>query len=74
MADALARFRAWYPEVTSVTDTIVPRENPDDKERTLYQEDIDLIEQLSTDYNTGGLNAKLTLRRARADRRRAYAG
>ena len=61
LADALARFRAWYPEVTSVTDTIVPRENPDDKERTLYQEDIDLIEQLSTDYNTGGLNAKLTL-------------
>lgn len=61
LADALARFRAWYPEVTSVTDTIVPRENPDDKERTLYQEDIDLIEQLSTDYSTGGLNAKLTL-------------
>lgn len=61
LADALARFRAWYPEVTSVTDTIVPRENPDDKERTLYKEDIDLIEQLSTDYNTGGLNAKLTL-------------
>ena len=61
LADALARFRAWYPEVTSVTDTIVPRENPDDKKRTLYQEDIDLIEQLSTDYDTGGLNAKLTL-------------
>ena len=61
LADALARFRAWYPEVTSVTDTIVPRENPDDKERTLYKEDIALIEQLSTDYNTGGLNAKLTL-------------
>lgn len=61
LADALARFRAWYPEVTSVTDTIVPRENPDDKERTLYKEDIDLIEQLSTDYSTGGLNAKLTL-------------
>lgn len=61
LADALARFRAWYPEVTSVTDTIVPRENPDDKKRTLYQEDIDLIEKLSTDYNTGGLNAKLTL-------------
>ena len=61
LADALARFRAWYPEVTSVTDTIVPRENPDDKERTLYKEDIDLIEKLSTDYNTGGLNAKLTL-------------
>lgn len=61
LADALARFRAWYPEVTSVTDTIVPRENHDDKERTLYQEDINLIEQLSTDYNTGGLNAKLTL-------------
>ena len=61
LADALARFRAWYPEVTSVTDNIVPRENPDDNKRTLYQEDIDLIEQLSTDYNTGGLNAKLTL-------------
>lgn len=61
LADALARFRAWYPEVTSVTDTIVPREIPDDKERTLYKEDIDLIEKLSTDYNTGGLNAKLTL-------------
>lgn len=61
LADALARFRAWYPEVTSVTDTIVPRENPDDKERTLYKEDIDLIKQLSTDYSTGGLNAKLTL-------------
>ena len=61
LADALERFRAWYPEVTSVTDTIVPRENPDDKKRTLYKEDIDLIEQLSTDYNTGGLNAKLTL-------------
>ena len=61
LADALARFRAWYPDVTSVTDNIVPRENPDDNKRTLYQEDIDLIEQLSTDYNTGGLNAKLTL-------------
>ena len=62
---ALEQFRHFYPTATAVSDTIVPAEDPDEANFKLYQEDIDLIEQLNEDYSVGGLNAKLTLSASR---------
>lgn len=55
---ALANFRYFYPDVTSVTENIVPR---NEDMWVLTQEEIDFIKSLNEDYEASGSNPKLTL-------------
>ena len=55
---ALANFRYFYPDVTSVTENIVPR---NEDTWVLTQEEIDFIKSLNEDYEASGSNPKLTL-------------
>lgn len=64
LEEALELFRIFYPDATSVTDATIPAESESANEK-LYQEDIDLLERLSEDYSSSGLNAKLTLSASR---------
>ncbi len=62
LQQALEQFRHFYPDLTSVTNNVVSQERDDEGGNwRLYQEDIDLIRTLSTDYSVDGLNPKLTL-------------
>lgn len=55
---ALANFRYFYPDVTSVTENIVPR---NEDTWVLTQEEIDFIKSMNEDYGASGSNPKLTL-------------
>ena len=61
LEEALALFRTFYPKHTSVTGDVVHQQSEEEATTVLYQEDIDLIRQLNTDYSSSGLNPKLTL-------------
>lgn len=55
---ALANFRYFYPDVTSVTENIVPRS---EDTWVLTREEIDFIKSMNEDYGASGSNPKLTL-------------
>lgn len=55
---ALANFRYFYPDVTSVTENIVQR---NEDTWVLTQEEIDFIKSMNEDYGASGSNPKLTL-------------
>lgn len=55
---ALANFRYFYPDITSVTENIVPR---NEDTWVLTQEEIDFIKSMNEDYGASGSNPKLTL-------------
>lgn len=63
--EALEAFRAWYPEATSL-EGVVPHES-DEEHVSLTQAEIDLIQQILSEGDEGGLNRRLVLCRENLD-------